>query len=137
MQRKHVKQKKNELCKSSKSRIKVQKNFLFKNSKNNYLKADYNFFASLSNKMGDRTNAFEECIEEVSREQTTHTHAHIIWVTAIIGPSGLRALSRNKVFTINGVFFLFLSFFRGCYFSLRRSYHRVLKLVMGFKSQKK
>ena len=69
MQRKHVKQQKNELCKSSKSKIKVQKNFLFKNSKNNYLKADYNFFASLSNKMVDRTNAFEECIEEVSREQ--------------------------------------------------------------------
>ena len=60
MYRKHVKQNKKEACKSSKSRMKVQKRSLFQNQNKNYLKVNYDFLVSL-----------EECIEEVSREQMT------------------------------------------------------------------
>ena len=52
----------------------------------------------------------------------------------IIGPSGLCALSRNKVSTINGIFSL--SFVPG-YFSARRGYRRVRKFCMRFKVTKK
>ena len=49
-----------------------------------------------------------------------------------IGPSELRALSRNLVYTINGVISLSSFFSPPGYFSPRRSYHRVLKFRMGF-----
>ena len=53
---KQVKQNKNEACKSSKRRIKVQKKSLFSKKHNYYLKADYDFLTTLSDKMGGRNN---------------------------------------------------------------------------------